>query len=34
MHSAIDNIERLCANLESKSLHKVLLLEQINQRLR
>lgn len=34
VHAAIDNIERLCADLESKSLHKVLLLEQINQRLR
>lgn len=34
VHAAIDNIERLCADLESKSLQKVLLLEQIHQRLR
>ena len=34
VHAAIDNIERLCADLEGKSLQKVLLLEQIHQRLR
>lgn len=32
VHAAIDGIERLCADLERKSLQKVLLLEQIHQR--
>lgn len=32
VHAAIDGIERLCADLERKSLDKVLLLEQIHQR--
>lgn len=32
VHAAIDGIERLCADLERKSLQKVLLLEQIYQR--
>lgn len=34
VHAAIDDIERLCADLENKSLQKVLLLEQIRQRIR
>lgn len=34
VHAAIDDIERLCADLENKSLQKVLLLEQIHQRIR
>jgi hypothetical protein len=34
VHAAIDGIERLCADLERKSLQKVLLLEQIHQRRR
>jgi hypothetical protein len=32
VHAAIDGIERLCTDLERKSLQKVLLLEQIHQR--
>ena len=32
VHAAIDGIERLCADLERKSLQKILLLEQIHQR--
>lgn len=34
VHSAIDDIQRLCADLEKKALQKVLLLEQIHQRIR
>jgi hypothetical protein len=34
VHAAIDDIEHLCADLENKSLQKVLLLEQIHQRIR
>jgi len=34
VHSAIDDIQRLCAELEIKSLQKVLLLEQLHQRIR
>lgn len=33
-HSAIDDVEQLCATLEGKSLQRVLLLEQMNQRIR
>lgn len=34
VHAAIDDIERLCADLENKSLQKVLSLEQIHRRIR